>query len=71
HPRARRQGFGARLMQVQHEHVRQLGYLSVTTRTRAANRAMLILNLKNGFEIVGFEVDGAGFTVVSQRKSLA
>lgn len=70
HPRARRQGLGFRLIQIQHEHVRQLGYRSVTTRTRTENRAMLILNLQCGFEIVGFEIDGAGFAVVSQRKSL-
>lgn len=70
HPRARRRGLGERLMRIQHEHVRKSGYQCVTTRTRATNRGMLILNLKCGFEIVGFETDQAGFAVVSQRKSL-
>jgi len=70
HPRARRQGLARRMMQIQHEHIRKLGYRSVTTRTRAGNQAMLILNLKCGFEIVGFEVDAAGYSVVSQRKLL-
>src|SRR6056297_1748216 len=50
-PRARRQGLASRLMRAQHEHVRTLGYRSVTTRTRAANRPMIVLNLKFGFEI--------------------
>jgi GNAT superfamily N-acetyltransferase len=70
HPRARRQGLGYRLMAAQHEHVRQLGYTRIATRMRAANRAMLILNLKCGYEITGFEVDRAGFSVVSQQKVL-
>lgn len=69
-PRARRQGLASRLMQAQHEHVRTLGYRYVTTRTRAANRPMIVLNLKFGFEIVGFEINHAGFAVVSQRKYL-
>lgn len=69
-PRARRQGLGSRLMHAQHEHLRALGYQSITTRTRAANRPMIILNLKCGFEIVGFEINGAGFAVVNQRKHL-
>ena len=69
-PRARRQGLASRLMRAQHDHVRTLGYRSVTTRTRAANRPMIILNLKFGFEIVGFEINGHGFAVVNQRKRL-
>ena len=68
--RARRQGLATRLMLAQHEHVRALGYQSITTRTRAANRPMIILNLKCGFEIVGFEINGAGCAVVNQRKHL-
>ena len=31
---------------------------------------MIILNLKCGFEIVGFEINDAGFAVVNQRKGL-
>lgn len=70
HPRARRQGLARRLMQAQHDHVSSLGYRSIVTRTRATNRPMIILNLKSGFEIVGFEINGAGFAVVIQRKSI-
>lgn len=70
HPRARRQGLASRLMQAQHEHVCALGYQYVITRTRASNRSMIILNLKYGFEIVGFEINAAGFAVVNQRKRL-
>ncbi len=56
-------------MHAQHDHVRSLGYRSILTRTRATNRPMIILNLKCGFEIVGFEINGTGFAVVNQRKS--
>ena len=70
HPRARRQGIAAYLMKAQHDHVGGLGYRSIVTRTRASNRSMVILNLKSGFEIVGFEINAAGFAVVNQRKSL-
>ncbi|MEX2497936.1 MAG: GNAT family N-acetyltransferase [Wenzhouxiangellaceae bacterium] len=70
HPRARRQGLATELMRAQHAHVHSMGYRNITTRTRASNRTMIILNRKCGFEIVGFEINDAGFAVVNQRKGL-
>lgn len=71
HPRARRQGFAGALMVRQHDWAAGAGYTHVETRTRAENTAMIILNLKSGFIITGFETDRHGTGVVTQRKTLA
>lgn len=70
HPDARRQGIAAALMRHQHDWAKGRGYRFVETRTRAANRAMIILNLQAGFTITGLEVGGAGHAVVTQRLAL-
>ena len=70
HPDARRQGVAAELMRRQHEWAKAQGYMEVETRTRAVNNTMLILNLRSGFQIRGFEVDSSGHEVVIQRKRL-
>jgi predicted GNAT superfamily acetyltransferase len=70
HPDARRQGVAAELMRLQHAQAKSRGFTTVETRTRVANNAMLILNLKSGFQIHGFEVDPSGHKVVIQRKAL-
>lgn len=70
HPEARRQGIAQRLMAAQHGWARGQGYRAVETRTRTANNAMIIVNLKAGFRIVAFEIDRAGIPVVTQRLNL-
>lgn len=70
HPDARRQGVAGELMRRQHEWVKAQGFAEIETRTRAANNAMLIVNLRSGFRICGFEVDAAGRQIVTQRKAL-
>ena len=70
HPQGRRQGVAAELMRRQHDWAITQGYQEIETRTRSANSAMLILNLKSGFQIRGFEVDAHGRQIVIQRKSL-
>lgn len=50
-PDFRGQGIAQRLMQAQHEYCRQQGYRFVKTKTMNRWRAMLILNLKNGFDV--------------------
>lgn len=69
-PEARRNGVASRLMLLQHEHARAEQYEEIETRTRTSNNAMLILNLRHGFEIVGLETDAIGRFVVIQRKLL-
>ncbi|GGG97593.1 MAG TPA: GNAT family N-acetyltransferase [Oceanicaulis sp.] len=71
HPDARRQGLACAMMVRQHDWAARAGYRQVETRTRAANTAMIVLNLKSGFVITGFETDRHGTGVVTQRKMLA
>lgn len=70
HPEARRQGVGVELMRLQHTWAKEQGFTTVETRARAANNAMLILNLQAGFQIRGIEVDASGTPVVILRKGL-
>lgn len=70
HPRARGQGVASTLMLRQHEGAALDGYGFVETRTRATNNAMLILNLRHGFQVVGFEMDSRDLAVVTLRRSL-
>ncbi|MCX8476215.1 MAG: GNAT family N-acetyltransferase [Sphingomonas sp.] len=70
HPRLRGQGVASQLMRRQHAHAAVAGYRFVETRTRAANNAMILLNLRHGFHVAGFEVDARGIEVVTQRKAL-
>ena len=70
HPRGRRQGIARELTMRQHDLVRSQGYEYVETRTRAANAAMLILNIEMGFRICGFESGSGGHDVVTFRKRL-
>ncbi len=71
HPRLRGQGVASELMERQHAHAAAVGYRFVETRTRAANNPMILLNLRHGFHITGFEVDVRGIPVVIQRKALS
>lgn len=70
-PDWRRRGIAEQLTIIQHDRLMALGYATVETRTRANNNAMIILNLRSGFEVRGFEIDAAGNPVVTQRKRLA
>lgn len=69
-PDFRRRGIAEALTGLQHETLVRRGYRFVETRTRAANAAMLIVNLRAGFTITGYETDAKDFAVVTQRKEL-
>lgn len=69
-PAERCHGVATELMATQHGRLLELGYRFVETHTRASNNAMIILNLRHGFEIVGVENSSDGHLIVSQRKSL-
>ncbi len=69
-PAMRRQGVADALMERQHAHAREAGYRVVETRSRAVNSAMIIINLRHGFQVAGFEIDPRGIAVVIQRKTL-
>lgn len=65
---ARRRGLASGLMLAQHREVETQGIGVIETRCRAGNTPMLILNLRHGFNVVGFEVDATRGPVVLQRK---
>jgi predicted GNAT superfamily acetyltransferase len=69
-PSHRRRGLAAELMARQHAWAAGAGYRHVETRSRAPNAAMIILNLRSGFQITGFEQDSEGRGEVIQRKAL-
>ncbi|TGX55863.1 GNAT family N-acetyltransferase [Sphingomonas gei] len=70
-PELRGRGVAAELMRRQHADAAACGYRLVETRTRAANNPMIVLNLRQGFHVAGFETDARGIPVVIQRKELA
>jgi len=57
HEKKRGQGIASQLMRRQHEHLQALGFKKVRTYGRNERRAMLITNLKHGFDIVSTFVD--------------
>ncbi|MFJ8459122.1 GNAT family N-acetyltransferase [Lysinibacillus xylanilyticus] len=60
HETQRGQGIASQLMRRQHEHLQILGFKKVRTYGRNERKAMLITNLKHGFDIVSTFVDHKG-----------
>jgi len=56
----RGRGIASQLMIQQHEKVQQLGYRKVRTYGRNERKAMLITNIKHGFDIISTFVDDKG-----------
>ena len=54
------QGVARRLMEIQHQELRERGYHSVRTHTRNEYRRMLLLNIRNGFEVIGVRARRSG-----------
>lgn len=52
-PLYRRKGIATALMLRQHEELKKMGYSFVRTHTKNKYKDMLILNIKNGFEVTG------------------
>jgi predicted GNAT superfamily acetyltransferase len=66
----RGQGIAKELMSLQHANLRDKGYESVTTHTANKFKTMLILNLKNGFDLTGTNLNSKGEQRLILRKSL-
>ncbi len=52
-PSFRKKGVASALMRMQHEQVKHMGYIEISTKTFNHFKLMLILNLKHGFDITG------------------
>jgi len=70
-PRARGEGIAPALTAAQHAWAREAGYRTIETRSRNNNNAMIVVNLRAGFRITGYEADERGFGMVVQQISLA
>lgn len=67
-PEARRRGIAASLMVAQHDWARSVGYGQVETHTRSGNSAMIIANLRAGFEIIGMEAKDSHLMLIQQKQ---
>lgn len=56
HPSHRGQGLAKALMEKQHEIAKSQGFKYVATQTKNRFKPMLILNLKSGFDVIGFRM---------------
>ena len=67
-PKARKQGIASELARRQEDWCRNQGFKFLTTETAYNNQAMLILNLKRGFNITGTYLDrGTNLKVILQK----
>jgi GNAT superfamily N-acetyltransferase len=71
HPSFRGQGIARELMQQQHAWCVQQGYHRIRTQTYNHWRAMLLLNLRVGFDIVGTVQGPRGLVIVLEKELTA
>ncbi len=70
-PAHRRQGIADLLMQRQHDWCRKQGFRRIRSKTKNAFKAMLILNLRHGFNIVSTYTDRQGEIKIVLEKVLS
>lgn len=63
-------GIGSTLMEKQHQYLRAKGYSVVQTKTMNKWRSMLILNIKNGFDVMDTYKDEKGLHKIILEKNL-
>ncbi|MFD1358865.1 GNAT family N-acetyltransferase [Fictibacillus halophilus] len=66
----RGQGIAAKLMEQQHEYLKENGYHIVKTKTMNKWRSMLILNIKSGFDIISTYRNEKGLHKIILEKNL-
>ena len=69
-PDYRRKGIARELTRYQHRLCADRGYVEVQTETMGTNQAMLILNLREGFEVSGVHLGRKDALTVQLRKFL-
>jgi len=70
HEKYRGQGIASRLLEQQHRFLVESGYEIVQTKTRNHWRGMLILNIKNGFDVLETFTDDEGIHRIILEKKL-
>lgn len=71
HEACRGQGIAAELMKQQHCLVGEAGYTIIQTKTRNKWRSMLILNIKNGFDVIEVFTDDDGIHRIVLEKNIS
>lgn len=66
----RKQGIGAELARLQEQKVREKNYTKLRTKSMNKYKSMMILNLKNGFDIVKIYTNKTGQTKLIFEKNL-
>jgi predicted GNAT family acetyltransferase len=66
----RKHGIASLLMEKQHQYLKENGYKVVQTKTMNKWRNMLILNIKNGFDIIDTYIDVKGLHKIILEKNL-
>ncbi|MDX8344962.1 GNAT family N-acetyltransferase [Rossellomorea sp. YZS02] len=69
-PDYRKQGIAAELMKRQHHTLKELRYMVVQTKTMNKWRSMLILNIKNGFDVIDTYTNEKGLHKIILEKKL-
>ena len=70
HEEYRGRGIASKLMELQHQLVKDAGYETIETKTRNKWRSMLILNIKHGFDITETFTDDDGIHRIVLEKKL-
>lgn len=66
----KRQGIASKLMERQHRLLKEKGYNVVRTHTKNKWRAILLLNIQSGFDIIGIYTDKEGEAKIILEKEL-
>ena len=69
-PNYRKHGIASELMEKQHRYLKDNGYEVVQTKTMNKWRSMLVLNIKNGFDVIDTYTDEKGLHKIVLEKSL-
>ena len=70
HEDYRGKGIASRLLEQQHRFLVESGYKLVQTKTRNKWRSMLVLNIKNGFDVLETFTDDEGIHRIVLEKKL-
>lgn len=66
----RNKGIASKLMDKQHRYLKEKGYKIVQTKTTNKWRNMLVLNIKNGFDVIETYTDSNGEKKIILQKNL-
>jgi predicted GNAT superfamily acetyltransferase len=67
----RKHGVASTLMEKQHQYLKENGYNVVQTKTMNKWRSMLVLNIKNGFDVIDTYVDEKGLHKIILEKKFS